>query len=440
MCSYLFVLHAEAREIRDTTGVEYSVATWPGFKRSAVSITFDDNYRFQITKAMPLLNEHHFKATYFIVTNRVGKGWAPGWDTLNMVALQGHEIGSHSVNHPNFAILSLNPLFADSMRREFTDSRNTINAHIPSQQCETFAWPFGAVNPPAIVQAKQYYMACRGSSNGYESTTPENYFNIYSQHIYHATPLEEVNTFIDNILRAKGWLVERWHGFKAGQDTNGYEPVPIGVFKSHLDYIALNNDSLWVAPLNKVVKYMQERENTVLHFFRNSPSEMTLSLTNWLPDTLFHYNVPLSLRIRFNDPGDRLGFILQDNNPLPFTVRNFSGTNYYCFDAVPNRGLIHLRLAPDAVFNAGSGNEGYTGNYPNPFGLSTNVVFFLSEPEFVTVRVFNSWGIPLQDYSNRFLAGKNRVVIDGSSLQPGEYFCLVETAEKKSVFRLVRCF
>jgi len=180
--------------------MEYSIATWAGFKRSAVTFTFDDNYRFQVKYAMPLLNGHNYKGTWFIVTNRVGKGWAPGWDTLNMLALQGHEIASHSVNHPNFVTLVLNPLYADSMRREFEDSRNSINAHIPSQQCETFAWPFGAVNPPAIVEARKYYLGCRGSSNGYESRVPENIYNIYSQRIYHDTPIGEVNHYIDNIL------------------------------------------------------------------------------------------------------------------------------------------------------------------------------------------------------------------------------------------------
>jgi peptidoglycan/xylan/chitin deacetylase (PgdA/CDA1 family) len=419
-------------------GIDYSIATWPGFKRSALTITFDDNYRFQVTKALPFLNEHHYKATWFIVTNRVGKGWAPGWDTLNMLALQGHEIASHSVNHPDFVTLSLYPQYADSMRNEFDHSRTTINSHISCQTCETFAWPFGSVSPACINVAKNYYMACRGSSNGYERNIPENQFNIYSQHIYHDTPLNSVNRYVDDILSAKGWLVERWHGFKAGQDTNGYEPVPIEVFQAHMDYIAMHDDSVWTAPLNTVMKYIEERERTELHLISTTSSEMILGLTNSLPDTLYHYNVPLSIRIRFDDAVKGLGFITQNNHAIPFTIRNFNGISYYCFDAVPNLGLIHLLFAPDGAFGIEPGQERSTGNYPNPFAMSTSIYFLLSNSEFVTIRVFNSKGSPVLDFSGVYSPGKNLVVADGKDLPPGEYICMIEISGKTSFIRMVR--
>lgn len=86
--------------------LDYHIARWRGFKKAAYSITFDDNYRFQVLYAAPVLNQHNYKATFFLVTNRVGQGWAPGWDAINMLAAQGHEIASHSKNHPNFITLS----------------------------------------------------------------------------------------------------------------------------------------------------------------------------------------------------------------------------------------------------------------------------------------------------------------------------------------------
>ena len=77
-------------------GLDYPIARWRGFKKAAYSLSFQDNYRYQVMYATPVLNQHNYKSTFFIVTNRVGQGWAPGWDTLNMLAAQGHEIASHS--------------------------------------------------------------------------------------------------------------------------------------------------------------------------------------------------------------------------------------------------------------------------------------------------------------------------------------------------------
>jgi len=420
------------------TNPEYRIARWYGFKQAAFSITFDDNTRLQFTHALPLLNEHNYKATFFIVTNWVReKVMSPGWDTLNMVALQGHEIGSHSKNHANFDTLSLNPQYADSMRRELEDSRNTINAHIHSQQCETFCWPGGAVTDSAIAVADKYYMACRGSNNYYNGPVPYNFYNIYSQHIYHSTPLVVVDSYINDILFREGWLVERWHGFRVGQDTCGYEPVPIEIFQDHLNYVAQKEDSLWISPMHNVVKYIRERENSTLTVVDTTPSSIIMSLTDNLPDTLFHYNLPLSLKVRLNGKLASLTGITQNNVPLSYTIKTEDGGKYVYFDAVPNSGLIDCLTAPKSVSGIQSSGPDFPRVYPNPFASASTVIFDVSEPELVYIRVYNSQGIMVKNYSRNCSSGPNKVTIDAGDLPSGVYCCCLESHETISVLRMI---
>jgi hypothetical protein len=355
-----------------------------------------------------------------------------------MLAIHGHEIGSHSKNHPNFANLCMDPSCADSIRHEFRDSRDTIDAHIPYRQCESFAWPDGATNDSAMKISKNYYMACRGSYNNYEGKDPVSFYNIASQHIYHDTPLEIVNQYLDIAFIMEGWLVERWHGFQVGNDTNGYEPVPIQIFEDHLNHVALKEDSLWIAPLGSVVKYIRERDASVLSFIDSVGYNVTLRLTNSLSDPMIKYDVPLSLKVKIYGKMAQLSKITQGNNTLPFNEVSEEGTNYIYFDAVPNDSLIRFRLfhPPSGVGDHMAIRNG-AENYPNPFTKSTTLLFDLPKSEHADIRVFDQNGRKIRDYSNYYSAGRNSVEFDGRGLTPGVYNCIISSRERETDIRMV---
>ena len=418
-------------------GPDYSIARWRGFKNAAYSITFDDNYRFQVTYATPVLNQHNYKATFFIVTNRVGQGWAPGWDTVNMLADQGHEIASHSKNHANFVTLSQHPEWADSMVHEFRDSRDTINVRVPSRHCETFAWPGGAVNQPSANVSKNFYMACRGSDNGFENPVPFDFYNISSQYIYHNTLLETVNGYIDTVLSVRGWLVERWHGFQVGNDTNGYEPVPITIFINHMNHVALHEDSLWITTVDSVVKYIRERESSIIALVDSSGNTVQFCLTNELPDSVYDYSIPLSIKLRIYGKMSAVCLITQAGSILPFTITQENGYDYLNFEAIPNKGLIELQLPSTGIAGMNIFQQKAL-NYPNPFSISTTISFFTDKSQHTDLLIFNCSGSQVKAYSNFFIKGWSRIEFEGSELAPGIYNCLIRNSERTLELRMIK--
>jgi len=417
--------HKTGNENNHSPGPDYQIGRWRGFKKAAVTLSFDDNYRFQVTYATPLLNQHNYKATFFIVTNRVGKGWAPGWDTLNILASEGHEIASHSKNHPDFVELSMYPEWADSMIHEFRDSRDIINSRIPLQKCETFAWPNGEVNATTIEIGRKFYLAIRGSDNGFNGQEPLDYYNISSQHIYHDTPLQAVNGFTDSIMALGGWLVERWHGFRVGNDTNGYEPVPIEEFASHLDHMALNEDVLWITTLDTVFRYIKERETSVLAMVDSTQTLISYSLTNPLPDSMFHSQVPISLKLRLGLDLTRVRSITQGNKKLPYYLSSENGLNYLNFDAIPNINHIVLHMPNPAGDPGLIASDERALNYPNPFTSATTLLFNLPEARQALIIVYDQFGRQLKNYSNFYPAGKNSIEIRGDGMLPGVYKCVI---------------
>lgn len=119
----------------------------------AILITFDDGYADNLECAAPLLKKYGFTAIVFVVTGMIGGNnskW-PMSDTeefgqmMDLSALhqwqaEGHEIGSHSVSHPNLTTLG-----STELQQELSASRDYIEAEF-KKPCKTFAYPTGDVD------------------------------------------------------------------------------------------------------------------------------------------------------------------------------------------------------------------------------------------------------------------------------------------------------
>ena len=106
-------------------------------KKAALSITLDDGYLSQITHGVPLLNARNLKGTFFLITDWISSTGGITWDQWRQVAEQGHEIGSHSLSHPD-----LNELSDSELRRQLSESQKAIEMNIPSQSCVSFCYPY----------------------------------------------------------------------------------------------------------------------------------------------------------------------------------------------------------------------------------------------------------------------------------------------------------
>lgn len=113
-----------------------------------VVITFDDGYLDFVEFALPILVEHGFSATMFVVTERVGgsSDWdAPaipaqrlmGWDQLRLVQEQGIAIGSHSLSHKDLLKLG-----DEEVRMQAEQSRRAIAEQLGNEPT-LFSYPWG---------------------------------------------------------------------------------------------------------------------------------------------------------------------------------------------------------------------------------------------------------------------------------------------------------
>lgn len=120
------------------------------FPPKAMAITFDDGFESILTEAAPIMRQHSFTATVYIITGMVGRitRWtdrgAPlpqlpllTWPQIAALHQDGFEIGAHSVTH---GFLTTYP--PDDLYREMTEPQDVIWREL-GILADSFAYPQG---------------------------------------------------------------------------------------------------------------------------------------------------------------------------------------------------------------------------------------------------------------------------------------------------------
>jgi len=115
-----------------------------------VALTFDDGWAHVYTDAVPVLQSHGFRATFFVLAGC--SNWhSPtflSWEQIKSLRAAGMWIGVHSFTHP-----VLSRLNAVGLRREIVDAKTEIEKN-GGGPVTVFAYPYGALSP-RVVQAVQ---------------------------------------------------------------------------------------------------------------------------------------------------------------------------------------------------------------------------------------------------------------------------------------------
>src|SRR5438093_1283340 len=125
-----------------------------------VIFIFSDGLKTQYTNAKPILDKYGFKGTFDVICNYVGKkeGYM-NWKEIKTLNKEGHEIGSHSMNH-----VHLKQLSKKSIEYEVGNSKKCLNAH--GIKVTSFEYPFseGSDDKTIVsIVAKYYDFATRGN-------------------------------------------------------------------------------------------------------------------------------------------------------------------------------------------------------------------------------------------------------------------------------------
>lgn len=150
----------------------------------AVALTFDDGGVDNYTRAFPILKQHGFKATFFVITESVGRLGQMDWSMLREMALAGMAIGSHTVSHPDLTDLEPTDLMA-----ELVDSRGAIGKEIGVVPY-ALSYPAGAYDAAVIEAARAAGYRVAVTTNKGEEGNPTGVFEMKRRRVHPTTSLE----------------------------------------------------------------------------------------------------------------------------------------------------------------------------------------------------------------------------------------------------------
>jgi peptidoglycan/xylan/chitin deacetylase (PgdA/CDA1 family) len=304
-----------------------TIAQWKNNKSGAISLTFDDGYALQYSIGVTALNEFGFRGTFFVITDDVSLNIPRyvSWENWRNAANAGHEIGSHSKTHPHLSYLS-----TSEIETEILDSQAAIDSQITSQECLSFAYPYGDFNQFAKSITESAYIGARGASPGLNSA-PFDFFN--AKVWFPESVVGSLESQADLAEQSGAWMIAGFHGF----DGTEYGPVTEEEFRQFLSHISSKN--LWVDTFGAVTRYIRERGSASLRVVSNSSGKMVLSLTDGLDDILYDEE----LTIRSEVPSDCTSALVAQGSQST-TVPSVSerSTRIIYFDAIPDRGEITI--------------------------------------------------------------------------------------------------
>lgn len=269
---------------------DVSICKWPQGRTAAISYTFDDNCPNQFSVVVPMLNEFNMKGTFFPVINWLGGNY----EDIKAAAAQGHEIGSHTVSHPNLGELS-----DEEAQRELHDSRITIEEVIGGDyKCITIAYPY-CVPPKNIQYVTDDYIVARHCDGridmGLNDSIPIDFTNVSSHalgSVFNSTTAESLQTIFENTRAKGGWSNLLFHEIDEG---TGYSPFPSEEIRKSLQYLQDNSSVYWVATMGDVARYIYEFNDVKIKVSNsNGKNRVSLSLRSLDPDI---FNFPLTVLV-----------------------------------------------------------------------------------------------------------------------------------------------
>ena len=379
-----------------TLGVGFSFAqdveigTWSGFRKGAVSFTFDDGAPSHVSDAGPLFDKYGYKATFNLVYN-----WGPDWSGFQKLADGGHEIASHSNSHGN------------NMSGEEASSKQNINGKIKQKYgIITVAYPNCNVpNESAVLQNYIVGRICNSGNSIVGKDGPSNWARVPAI----MTGPNGSNDFkgpMGSVVNSNSWVSFLTHGFSGKNNGNAnYSPTDIGLIEDALKYAQQNDKDIWVAPMGHVAMYIKERKASKAQA-SSSGSTITVQLTHNIKDNVSNYDYPLSLRVKYSGSTAN---VTQAGAKLESKING----GYVYFDAVPNAGEIVIAgeggsgpspessssvIASSADVVKSSSSGGFGRSSSSRVGRSSSSMGFMSsstaalpeDPSLLAVAVYRS--------------------------------------------------
>lgn len=241
--------------------LEDAKTIWPNGAKAALALTYDDALLSQVETALPQLDDAGVKATFYL--SLASQGFKAHQDVWARAALNGHELGNHTIYHPCRASLpgrewvapnrDLDTYTKDQLLLEL-EMVNEALSELDEQSARTFAYTCGDVRvagEPFIDDLKELFPGAR-------SVERDVAFGAYyvPSFAVDETPAADMIDYVESLIERRAVGSITFHG--VGGDHLWVTPEDHAALLAYLQSV---EDEIWVAPLRDILAW-RERSKT----------------------------------------------------------------------------------------------------------------------------------------------------------------------------------
>lgn len=375
------------------------VAVWKDNARAAWSMTLDDNRPSQIYVVAPALTSRGLHGTFYVNPSETSYGWNLLKDVGDInhdgrpdgylhLPAQGHELGSHTMNHLSVVPGLQNPGAPGAVfpsYQAFHDDNILVKQKIQSltgQEVVSFAYPFGYWDVPSRDIARLDYLSARDlglvrpQGNGHYLANPATPADMAAIHCFYTEGNQPwgdwrnydwanylYDLMLDDTIAQGGWGVEFFHntGYDWQNFYSDWGAVNQQAYFEHLNDVVNRVDSgdIWQETVGKVVRYINSRKRATITMGEIAADSISLQVDDNLDDSLF--NVPLTINTVIPPSWVNHLNITHNGQPVDFTIGRNSqlNTTFATYNVIADGGLISLLYNPFG----GPGSPPIPGDY-----------------------------------------------------------------------------
>ena len=239
---------------------------WPGTAQAAVSLAYDDALASQLDVALPALDRHGLKASFYLtMASPTLSHRLADW---RAAAGNGHELGNHTLFHQCSRSLpgrdwvtpeqDLDRLTVAALRAQILIANTLLHA-IDGKRERTFAVPCGdllAAGEPYLPAVQTEFVAIKALA-GTGITAEPLALNPYAVSVLVATDLsgEQLIALVQQAARQHGMVNLTFHGI-------GSEHLPVSkeAHETLLAYLAANRQHYWTATFIEIMRYVKTQQ------------------------------------------------------------------------------------------------------------------------------------------------------------------------------------
>lgn len=195
------------------------------FEQPLITVTFDDGWETVYTKAVPLFQQYGIPTTQYVLSGQQNNPSYLTFEQMKSLHNAGHDIGCHTVSHPDLTTLSQADLVS-----QLAGCQQTIQKEVGVTPRD-FAAPYGHTNTAVLAAIKQTYRSERNTNGDITTNQADDQdinvratfdrYNITAVTIRRETTDAQLQSAIDYAVQHNGWLVLNYHDINDDQSAFG---------------------------------------------------------------------------------------------------------------------------------------------------------------------------------------------------------------------------